>query len=168
VRAFRRGGVRVVGHQPAGRLGRIGVAGAERAGVLAEQVVQQVTAGRGLGDQMVVVQLVKPGAGGIQAGALEGGGGVGIDVRPLDEAEPAEQPLLVCGQVLVGQVERGRDRQVLGTHDGEPVARRRQGGGKLGGAPRRVVAELPGEHPDRQRQVPAQPGDLPGGVRAGR
>ena len=130
--------------------------------------MQQVTAGRGLGDQMVVVQVVEPVPGGFQAGAVEGGGGVGVDVPARGEAEPPEQPLLVRGQVLVGQVERGGDRQVLGAHDGEPVARRRQGGGELGGAPGRVVPELPGEQPDRQRQVPAQPGDLPGGVRAGR
>jgi len=117
VRAFRRGGVRVVGHQPAGRLGRIGVAGTERAGVLAEQVVQQVTAGRGLGDQMVVVQVVEPVPGGFQAGAVEGGGGVGVDARARDQAEPAEQPPRARAQVGVGQVKRCRDRQVLRVHE---------------------------------------------------
>ena len=79
---------------------------------------------------------------------------------PGMQAQPAEQPPLACGQVLVGQVERGRDRQVLGAHHGEPVPGRGQAGGQVGGGPGGMVAQLAGEHPDGQRQVPAQPGDL--------
>ena len=86
---------------------------------------------------------------------------------PWDQAEAAEQSLLGRGQVVVGQVERGRDGQVLGPHHSQPVAGRRQLGGQARRVPGRVVPELAGEHPDRQRQVPAQPGELaPGGVRA--
>ena len=62
----------------------------------------------------------------------------------------------------VGQVERGSDRQILCAHDSQPVAGRRQVGGQLSARAGRVVPQLPGEHPDRQRQVPAQPGYLPG------
>jgi hypothetical protein len=127
--------------------------------------VQQVAAGRWLGDQVLVIQLVEPGVGGRHADAVEGGGSVGIDVPAGGQAQPAEQPLLVRGQVIVGQAERGRDRCVLGPHDGRPVARRRQIRGQFGRAPGGVVPELPGEHSDGQRQIPAQPGYLRGGRR---
>ena len=135
--------------------------------MLAEQVVQEVAAGRGLGDQMMVVKLVEQAASALQAGVIEGGGGVAVDVMARDQAQPAEQPLLGCGEVGVGQVERRRDRQVLGPHDGQPVAGGRQVGGEFGGGPGRVMPQLAGQHPDRQRQVPAQPGDLPGRARLG-
>jgi len=77
------------------------------AGVLAEQVVQPVTAGCGLGDQVLVIQLIEQAAGLIQAGAIEGGGGVDVEVRAGDQAQAAEQPLRAGGEVGVGQVKRG-------------------------------------------------------------
>jgi len=83
--------------------------------------VQQVAAGYGLGDQMMLVQFVEPAAGRPDAGVIKGGGGVGVDVRAGGQAEPAKELLLVRGEILVGQVERGGDGQVLGPHDGQPV-----------------------------------------------
>jgi len=118
--------MRVVVQQPGSGgtgLGRV-VSGGERAGVLAEQVVQLVAAWPGLGDQVLVIQLVELAAGGGEGGAVQGGGGVGVDAGARDQAEAAEQPPRTWGQVLVGQVERGRDRQVLGAYLGQPVARR--------------------------------------------
>jgi len=61
--------------------------------VLAQQVVQPVTAGRGLADQVLVIQLIEQSAALLQADAIEGGGGVGVEVRAGDQAEAAEQPL---------------------------------------------------------------------------
>ena len=92
--------------------------------------------------------------------------------RARVQAEPAEQPLLAGGQVPVGQVERGGDRQVLGLHQLQPVPGRGQLGGQVRRGPGRVMAQLAGHQPDRQRQVPAQPGDLdrrgaPGPCRGG-
>ena len=65
--------------------------------MLAEQVVQLVAAGCGLGDQVLVIQLIEVAAGVGQAGAVERGGGVGVEAGARDQAEPAEQPLLVRG-----------------------------------------------------------------------
>ena len=115
---------------------------------------------------MVVIQLIELAAGGRHAGAVQRGRRVRVDVRPRDQPEPPEQPLLRPGELLVGQVERGRHRQVLGAHHGQPVARRGQPGRLFRAGPGRVMPQLPGQHPDGQRQVPAEPGYLPG--RAGR
>ena len=58
--------------------------------MLTEQVVQLVATGCGLGDQVLVIQLIEMAAGGGQAGAVERGGGIGVDARTRDQAEPAE------------------------------------------------------------------------------
>ena len=111
------GGVLVVIQQPGGGLVPVTVrvnALGQGAGVLADQVVQPVPAPRQLGEQVLVVQGLQAAAGGRQAGAVQGGGGVGVDVGAGVQPEPPEQPLLVLGQVGIGQVERGGDRQVLG------------------------------------------------------
>jgi hypothetical protein len=68
-------------------------------------------------------------AGGGQAGGLEGSGSIGVEVGAGDQAEAAEQPLLIIKQVLVGQAERGADRQVLGVHHRQPVPRVSELGG---------------------------------------
>ena len=169
-----RGDVRVVVDQPAGggsESARV-VGGGERAGIFAQQVVQQVAAGRRLGDQMMVVELIELAAGGLQAGVVEGRRGVGVDVRPGDQAEPAEQPLLGRGEVAVGQVERGRDRQVLGAHDGQPVASRRQVGGEFRTGPGRVMPQLrasipiaSGRYPHSRAISPAGPAPEPRSAR---
>jgi len=78
--------------------------------------VQLVTAGGGLGDQMLVIELIEVAAGGLRAGGVERGSGVGVDAGARVQPEAAEQPLLVRGEVGVGQPERGGDRQVLGAH----------------------------------------------------
>ena len=51
--------------------------------------------------------MVEQAAGLIQAGAIEGGGGVDVEVRAGDQAQAAEQPLRAGGEVGVGQVKRG-------------------------------------------------------------
>ena len=111
---------------------------------------------------MMVVELIELSAGVPRAGLVEGGPRIGVQVRTRGQAEPAEQPLLGVAEVGVGQVERGRDRQVLRPHHGQPVAGRRETGGDLRAGPGRMMPQLLGEHPDGQRQVAAQPGDLPG------
>ena len=65
--------------------------------MFAEQVVQLVPAGGGLGDQVLVIQLIELAAGFAQAGAVQRGGSVGVEGRARDQAEPAEQPLLAVG-----------------------------------------------------------------------
>ena len=85
--------------------------------MFAEQVVQLIAAGGGLGEQMLIVEAFQVAARLVQAGFVERGGGVGVDVGTGVQAEPAEQPLLAWGELGVGQVERGADRQVLGLHE---------------------------------------------------
>jgi hypothetical protein len=100
--------------------------------MVAEQVVQPVAARCVFGDQVLVVESLEVAAGSVVAGALERGGGVGIEAGAGDQPEPAEQPLLERGQVLVGQVERGCNGQVLDTDQGQPVPGRCQVGGQAG------------------------------------
>jgi hypothetical protein len=76
--------------------------------VLSEQVVEPVSAGGGLGDQVLVVEVLQAAAGLIRGGVIEGGGGAGVDVGTGVQAQPSEQPPLAVVQVLVGQAERGR------------------------------------------------------------
>ena len=61
--------------------------------MLAQQVVQEIAAGRGLGGQVLIIQLTEMAARLVQAGAVKGGGGVGIKIRAGDQAQPAKQPL---------------------------------------------------------------------------
>ena len=133
----------------------------EGTGMLADEVVQPVPARGRLDEQVPVIQGLQAAAGNGQAGAVQGGGGEAVDVRARMQPEPAEQPLLVRGEVRIRQVERSGDRQVLGGHQLQPVHGRRQLGGPPGDGPGGVVVQLAGQHPDRQRQVPAQPGNLP-------
>ena len=122
------GGVLVVVQEPAQggvSLGG-GVGGGQGPGVLADQVVQPVPAAGGLGEQVLVVQGRQAAAGGAQIGVIERGGGVGVDVGARVQPQAAEQPLLARGQVGVGQVERGGDREVLRRHQLQPVPRRGQ------------------------------------------
>jgi hypothetical protein len=155
-------GVQVVVEQSADRFVRSGgvVGGGESLGVLAEQVVEFKVAGCEPGDQVLVIQALQAAAGSIHGRAVEGGGGTSVEAGAWDQAEAAEQPLLARGEAGAGQVERGADRQVLRVHEGQPVPGRRQVGGELARRPGGMVPHLAGEHPDRQRQVPAQAGDL--------
>ena len=122
--------------------------------------MQLVPAEGGLSDQVLVIQLIELAAGFAQAGAVQRGGSIGVEAGARDQAEPAEQPLLAWTEIGVGQVEGGRDRQILRPHQFRPVCRRREAGHHAAGGLRRVVAQLAGDQPDRQRQVPAPPGDL--------
>jgi len=156
------GGVHVVVQEPArGRVplgGRIG--GGQAAGVLADQVMEAVSAPPRLGQQVMVVQALQipPGAGQARAGQRRSG--VGVEVGAGVLAQAAEHPPLPAGEVLVGTAERGGDRQVLGVHQFQPVTRSGQVGGQVGGRPGRVVVQLAGQHPQGERQAAAQPGDL--------
>ena len=88
----------VVIQQPGGGLVPVTVrveAAGQGAGVLADQVVHPVPALGRLGEQVLVIQRLQAAAGGGQAGAVQGGGGVGVDVGAGMQPEPAEQPLLV-------------------------------------------------------------------------
>ena len=129
--------------------------------MLADQVVHAVAAAGGLGDHVVVIQLIKAAAGVGDGDAVEGRGRADLDAGTGVQAEPAEQPLLAGREVVIRQVERRRDRQVLGPHELEPVTRGRQLFGQSIGGPGGVVVQLAGQHADRQRQISAQPGDLP-------
>ena len=132
--------------------------------MLADQVMQLVPAAGGLGDQVLVVEAFQVPAGGVHAAAIQRRGSICVDVGARVHAQPAEKPPLAVVQVLVGQAERGRDRQVLGCHQLQPVAGGGQVAGQARGGPGGVVGQLAGQHPDRQRQVPAQRGD-PGHLR---
>ena len=88
---------------------------------------------------MMVVELIELAAGALQAGVVEGGHGVCVDVRARGHTESAKQPLLSLAEVGVGQIERGRDRQVLRAHDGQPVASRREAGGEFRTGPGRMM-----------------------------
>ena len=50
--------------------------------MFAEQVVQTVAAGRGLGEQMLVIELIEVAASIVQADFCQGGGGIGVTVGP--------------------------------------------------------------------------------------
>src|SRR5215469_750513 len=88
--------MQVVIQQPPGSLVQYGwvFRGGQGTGMLAEQVVQLEAARPGLGDQMLVIELIKMAPRGGQAYASKRRGGVGINARPRDEAELAEQALL--------------------------------------------------------------------------
>ena len=156
------GGVQVVVQQPADRglLIRGAVAGGASPGVFAEQVVQAVPAAGRLADQVLVIQLAEAPPGGLQVGAVQGRGGVGVDVGAGVQAEPAEQALLADGQILVGQVERRRHRDVFGLHGRQPVTGRGQVSSQVGDRPGGMMAQSGRHQPDRQRQIAAQPGHL--------
>ena len=104
-----------------------------------EQIVQLVPAEGGLSDQVLVIQLIELAAGFAQASAVQRGGGIGVEAGPGNQAKPAKQPLLVLGEVLVRQVERGSDRQVLGLQQRHLVSSGGQVGGQLADGPGRVV-----------------------------
>ena len=90
------GGVQVVVQQPVDRglLFRGVVGGGKSPGMLAEQVVEAVPAAGRFADQVLVVQLAEAPPGGMQVGAVQGRGGVGVDLGAGVQAESAEQALL--------------------------------------------------------------------------
>src|SRR5262249_61856968 len=59
---------------------------------------------------MLVIELIEMAAGGLRADGVERGSGVSVDAGARVQPEAAEQPLLVGGEVGVGQAERGGDR----------------------------------------------------------
>ena len=94
--------------------GRAG--GGQGAGVLADQVVEPVAAPGGLDQEVMVIQALQVPAGLGHRDAGQRRGGVGVEVAARVQAQAAEHCLLRRGQVLVGPVERGGDRPVLGVH----------------------------------------------------
>src|SRR5262249_61974986 len=98
---------------------------------------------------MVIIKLIKVAPGGGQAGVLDRGGGISVEVGTGNQAEPAEQLLLVLGEVGVGQAERGSDRQVLGAHECQLVAGGGQVGGQLAHGPGGGGGQTAGGQPQR-------------------
>ena len=93
----------------------------------------------------------------LQAGAGQGGGGVGVDRGARVQAQAAEELLPAGGQVPVGHLERGGDAVCLG-RQGEHA---RPGlGGQVGQGPGRVPGVQAGQQRDRQRQEPGHPGQF--------
>jgi len=94
--------VQVVVQEPANGCVPAGaVARGQPPGVLTEQVVQAVTAAGGLGDEVVVIQVVEVTAGGVQGGVVQGSCGVCVDAGTRVQAEPPEQTLLIRSEILV-------------------------------------------------------------------
>ena len=123
--------------------------------------MQHEPARHGLGDQVPVIQCMQTAPRGGQRGAVQCGGSVDVKVRARLLAKAAEHPPLPGSQAAVGQVQRRRDGPVLGPHQLHPVCPRDQIGSQAGRRPRQVVPELAGHYRDRQRQVTAQPRELP-------
>ena len=92
------GGVQVVVQQPVDRGLVFGgtVGGGQARACSRMQVVQAVPAAGRFADQVVVVQLAEVLPGGVQVGAVQGRGGVGVDVGARVQAEAAEQALLAA------------------------------------------------------------------------
>ena len=67
----------------------------------------------GFGDQVMIEELVKTAAGGSEAGVVESGGGVWVNVRSGVQSKATEQSLLAGGEVLIGQIKGGRDGQIF-------------------------------------------------------
>ena len=89
--------------------------------MFADQVVQPVPALGRLSNQVLVVQGLQATAGSGKTGAVQGRGGVAVDVGAWVQPQPPEQPLLVPGQLGVGQIERSGHGQVLGSYQLRPV-----------------------------------------------
>ena len=83
-----------------------------------------------------------------------------VDVGPGMQAKAAEQSPLAAAQVPVGQVKRCRDRYILGAHQVQAVPCGGEFRGESGRCPGGMMMQLAGEHPDSQRQVAAEPGEL--------
>ena len=161
--ADRGGGAHVVISQPEEcGLAVVRVVGfRERAGVLPDQVVHEIAAAGGFGDQVMIEELVKTTAGRREAGVVKSGGGVRVNVRSGVQSKATEQLLLAGGEVLVGQIKGGRDGQVFRVHEFEPVVGGCQIVCQPGCRPGRMMVQLTGKHTDRQREVPAQLVDRP-------
>lgn len=92
VTAGRRRGREVEVQQPPDRriaFGRRVFAGGEATSVLADQVVEAVTAAGGFGDHVLVVKSLKVAFGGGRVDAVEGGGRPGVGVGPPGAARAA-------------------------------------------------------------------------------
>src|SRR5690606_23231789 len=81
--------------------------------VFAQEVVQPVPPGGVLVDQVGRDELAQHGAGLLWCRRGQRGQGVGGDVRARNQSEQPEATLYVRGEVLVRQVERGRDGKVV-------------------------------------------------------
>jgi hypothetical protein len=101
--ADRHGSAQVVVSKPGdGGLAVLEVVGLyQGAGVLADQIVHAITAPYRFSNQVLIEKLIKDAARSREAGAAERCGGVRINIRPRMQAETAEQPLLICGEILI-------------------------------------------------------------------
>ena len=59
--------------------------------------MQLIPAEGGLSDQVLFIQLIELAAGLAEAGAIQGGGSIGVEGGARDQAEPTEEPLLARG-----------------------------------------------------------------------
>ena len=158
VRGARR--VQVVIKEPCRLVRRRLVGSSQGPGMLADQVVQAVAAADRFAEQVMVVKRLEHAPRGAWIGSVQCAGSVGIYVGARMNPEAAEHLLLAGGELLIGQVERGGDRQVLRRHQVQPVPGSGQVGGHTSRGPCAVVTQLTGEHPDRQGQVAAELRDL--------
>jgi hypothetical protein len=94
--------------------------------------VEAVAARNAFHDQVVAEHPVQQAPGGGQAGAVERGGSIGIDVGTGVQPKSAEQLPLVMSEVGIGQVERGGDRLGLGRQRRQPPGERFQLLGEVG------------------------------------
>jgi len=85
------------------------VGGGQGPGVPVDEVMEPVAPVRGLGEQVLVIEGFQAASGGRDVSVVESGRGVSVDAAARVQAEAPEQLLFPCGQVAVGQVERGSD-----------------------------------------------------------
>ncbi len=136
-------------------------------GVEAQQVVECVPVGGVLFDQVGAGEPIE------QARSIttdQGAADVDGEITSRYERQQAKQPPGRFGEPGVGQVERGaHSAQLIAVHlqRGQPVARA-QLVDVVGDPPVRVLAEVGGGDPQRQRQIAAQAGQLRGGDRLAR
>ena len=80
----------------------------ESAGVFPDGIVETVPARNGLVDQMVRAKFIEQGLDGGEVALVQGRGGAGVDIGTRRETEPPKEPLLVGGQLPIGQIEGPR------------------------------------------------------------
>ena len=152
------GGREVVVHQPVAGglpLGRRILFG-ERAGVVAQQVVQLVAAGGGLGQQVVVQQRFEHSGGGGSVESAQVRRGPQVEVRAGDQAQAAEDALLVLIQPGVGAFEQGGQVAFVVAQPGQPALGGAQFGDQVRDGQRPVVAKARAHDAQGQRDLAAQ------------
>ncbi len=148
-------GVLVVVEQPIdGPLGlTAGVAGDQAPGILTDQVMHLVPAGNGFLQHSVAVEAIELRGGLARRQASQGSGGKGVDLGAGMQAQVAEESLPPRVQVLIGGLEGGGHRPVLGGDRQQPGPSLAD---QVGHGPGPVPGKEAGQERDRQRQATAQ------------